>query len=314
MAGRRGRFARRERTSARAEQQVGQIIHHQSSFINSDGFTLIELLVVVGIIALLMAILMPVLSYVRKQAKATVCLSNLRQWGTIFALFLEDNEGRIPRLPLEEGDSALSFLRGIYITRGTDPNQAGRYNSVRTERIACCPSATRPGGFGTFTNTANGQVYLEGTLGSTFTAWEITRPAPSFRMSYGLNSNIFSIGFDDIRGERSIATPYTYLFNIRGRGHMPLLLDCAQPSCSLISDILPPPKREPSGTSGEVCINRHEGAVNVLFLDMGVKKVGLKGLWTLKWSYRFNPNGRWTKAGGVKPEDWPQWMRHFQDY
>jgi len=50
------------------------------SFINPKGFTLIELLVVTAMIALLMAILMPSLQRVRRQAKALGCQANLRQW------------------------------------------------------------------------------------------------------------------------------------------------------------------------------------------------------------------------------------------
>jgi hypothetical protein len=47
---------------------------------------------------------------------------------------------------------------------------------------------------------------------------------------------------------------------------------------------------------------------------MSVRPVGLKELWTLRWSPDFDTAGRWTLAGGVKPEDWPQWMRGFKDY
>jgi prepilin-type processing-associated H-X9-DG protein len=62
------------------------------------------------------------------------------------------------------------------------------------------------------------------------------------------------------------------------------------------------------------CRNRHSGHINGLFLDWSVRKVGLKELWTLKWHREYNTRGPWTKAGGVKPEDWPQWMRGFKDY
>ena len=61
------------------------------------GFTLIEFLVVIAIIALLMAIMMPALQRVKRQAKAAACQSNVRQWGFIFRLYANDNEGELPQ-------------------------------------------------------------------------------------------------------------------------------------------------------------------------------------------------------------------------
>ncbi|UCE49691.1 MAG: hypothetical protein JSW47_05995, partial [Phycisphaerales bacterium] len=62
------------------------------------------------------------------------------------------------------------------------------------------------------------------------------------------------------------------------------------------------------------CINRHDGFINMLFMDWSTRKVGLKELWTLKWYVRCNTGGAWTRAGGIRPDEWPEWMRSFKDY
>ncbi|KPL23365.1 MAG: hypothetical protein AMJ75_06270 [Phycisphaerae bacterium SM1_79] len=63
-----------------------------------------------------------------------------------------------------------------------------------------------------------------------------------------------------------------------------------------------------------VCINRHNGYINGLFMDWTVRKIGLKELWTLNWHRGYDTSGPWTKAGLVQPSDWPEWMRRFKDY
>ena len=74
-----------------------------------SGFTLIELLVVIAIIALLMAILMPALSRVKKQAQTVACMSNVKQWSLCWHMYLEDSGGLFP------GGDVLSFegKRGV---------------------------------------------------------------------------------------------------------------------------------------------------------------------------------------------------------
>ena len=72
------------------------------------GFTLIELLVVIAIIALLMGILMPVLGKARKQARATTCLSGLKQIGLAATLYAQDYDWFIPRG--STGSSTIWFM------------------------------------------------------------------------------------------------------------------------------------------------------------------------------------------------------------
>ena len=68
------------------------------------AFTLIELLVVIAIIALLMAILMPALNAVRKQARSNVCQSNLRQLCLAMNLYALDHEDKTMPFSHQSGE------------------------------------------------------------------------------------------------------------------------------------------------------------------------------------------------------------------
>ncbi|HOS43019.1 MAG TPA: prepilin-type N-terminal cleavage/methylation domain-containing protein [Armatimonadota bacterium] len=61
------------------------------------GFTLIELLVVIAIIAILAAILFPVFARAREKARATACLSNVRQIVVAMQMFVQDNQEQFPQ-------------------------------------------------------------------------------------------------------------------------------------------------------------------------------------------------------------------------
>jgi general secretion pathway protein G len=77
------------------------------------GFTIIELLVVIGIAAVLLGLLLPALSSVRRSAGGLTCESNLRQWAMAMILYANDNNGYLARRGQGVGPTYL-------VTRPTD--------------------------------------------------------------------------------------------------------------------------------------------------------------------------------------------------
>jgi len=255
---------------------------------NGKGFTLIELLVVIAIIALLMAILMPALNRVKKQAKAVACQTNLRQWALVFLIYMDENDGYFAY-----GDSSGRW-RWVLQAQHRD-----RKLSV------CCPEASNPdrhtGTFGTWGAESLDADYV----------------AQQDYGSYGINRWVYNRKADQPQ------EGYFKTRNVQGTNQIPLFLDCSWYGAGPLDYDYPPEYEGHTESSTghwrgdnmrRFCLNRHNAATNGAFLDFSVRRIGLKELWTSKWSRNFETNNYWTKAGGVMPGDWPGWMSNFKDY
>lgn len=74
----------------------GKASIRQTARATHSGFTLIELLVVIGIIAVLMAVLLPALSRAKGLAQSVACLNHLRQLQTCWLMYANDHDGTLP--------------------------------------------------------------------------------------------------------------------------------------------------------------------------------------------------------------------------
>src|SRR5262245_49707888 len=72
------------------------------------AFTLVELLVVIGIIAILIAVLLPALRTAREHALSVQCLSNLRACGQILYLYANQNKGMFPPSALQSPETLVN--------------------------------------------------------------------------------------------------------------------------------------------------------------------------------------------------------------
>ena len=128
------------------------MIRGRSNAITSlRAFTLVELLVVIGIIALLLAILLPALSRVREASNRAKCLANIAELGRAVLLYAHDNKDHLPDAGSGNAPDALMSPRAVglpaWSTFGPDTyvlpsigQLLGKYLNNDT-RLWSCPSA-----------------------------------------------------------------------------------------------------------------------------------------------------------------------------
>ncbi|MCK4293286.1 MAG: type II secretion system protein [Planctomycetes bacterium] len=269
------------------------------------AFTLVELLVVIAVIALLMAILMPALQKVRRMGRATVCRSNVRQWGLIFHLYAQDNESKLPQ---SIAGGSLTAQEAYWIV--------STLSYYKAKDIRMCPS----------TKVIRGPV--DRSHGGTLAAWG---PFPSGGSgdwwadfdtgSYGLNEWCACPPSDSGSYWGFPAKDAWRTVDAKGANRVPLFLDCVYVDAFPLHDDGPldfePPPYEWQNSWGDwptnamrlFCIDRHDGGINGVFLDGSVGKIPLRALWKLKWHRSFDVNGPWTK----RHSRWPDWLLRYRD-
>ncbi|HXD01638.1 MAG TPA: type II secretion system protein [Verrucomicrobiae bacterium] len=279
--------------------QTSQILKSetQNSRPRHRGFTLIELLVVIAIIGILASLLLPVLSAAKLRAKRTQCISNLHQWVVAFTLYA--------------GDNADSMPMGWNNANGAWMVALSNFNA--NAQVDFCPMATVTRD--TLPNmwTAVGPNLAWGTMGNG--AYPVMTPWGRQGMagSYGINGWMYN-------PPTPPATPDEYWRKLGataqyGAGNVPVFADCMWDGSDCTPMDMPPtaPNVETgNGGISDFAILRHPNSKfpeNIAFADNSIRIVGIKQLWSLKWSPDFD-----TTYAASQPQNrfWPKWMNGYQ--
>lgn len=217
----------------------------------------------------------------RKRAREVVCQANLHRWHDIFQGYIDPN-GRF--VSGDKGTPGFWWVK--YLSE--------EHKDWKRTKIWFCPAASTP------VMTADGHSVQRPMI---FRAWGIYRGTGlgpnGISGSYGLNGYVILIAGGLYESGVSAKDGWQDLREVLNGNTVPMFVD------ALRYDLWPLPTDTAasnefaawsSNMMARCCINRHDAAVNCLFVDGSVRKVGLKELWTLKWHQSFNTAGPWTRG------------------
>jgi hypothetical protein len=230
-----------------------------------------------------MAILLPALHRAKDQARAVICLHNLRQWGLTTGQYATEHDGLLWRESYPQGGQVRT-VPGDWMGM-----LAPYYQDV--DEIRLCPSATKP-------SRDDQTTEMRGDISH---SWGRPRQAsdPSSRDfiskgafwgSYGMNRWIT----DPLDADRRY---WKYAFE-KNTAHIPVFVDCIHwhlrprdtdrlPTRPLVifSDF---PENGQGGTQiWRTFLERHNGATQGCFLDGSAHKIPLWTLWNQRWHREF---------------------------
>ncbi len=235
----------------------------------SDAFTLIELLTVIAIIGILAAIIIPTVGSVRNKAKSLKCTQQLRTWGQAVRVFTNDNKGDIALTmnvgtpTNNEGPGKLysSYLGSARVSGESIGVTGNSMDSM--DYFSTCPTLDRTN------DTSGGAV-------NTRRSYSFIKPDGAKRITGG---NKF--------GRTNITVDYYNLGSARGSSRLILMIEAKDPATSGCLDCTSlssfgtaiATNVKPILVKTEAAIEvRHNGVVNVLFLDGSVRQMRLTEL------------------------------------
>jgi len=273
---------------------------------SKTAFTNKDIYVLLVCIIFLLATLGAVSERGRKRAMEAVCLANLYHWGNIYERYTNENDGDFPG---GTHYNPAPGVRGVWFLVfapyfGDNPN------------LMLCPCASRP------------VESLDDSF--TFRAWIAHLGGKIYVGSY--NENSWTCSREDLAAPSPSRPQDFYWRNVAGvknKSNIPVLADGRHFDAWPRHYDEPPPYPDSSGIGYMhppemwlFCIDRHNGGINMLFMDWSARKVGLKELWTLKWHREFDTEEWLTLAaydGDIEAyravwNEYAPWMSNFKDY
>ncbi|MHC4075993.1 MAG: hypothetical protein ACYSRZ_06220, partial [Planctomycetota bacterium] len=220
--------------------------------------------------------------------------SQEKQWGGFFSMYTDDFDG--------------SFMAGRFSGNWRDEWWAVLEPYYKDRTLLCCPMANNPDkqakdGYGNY-----------GTWGPSWfpTPGKGPNAGITFYGSYAMNAWVCNPTFkagqtsSDLRDSANQAK-YWKSINVKGQSAIPLLGDAwwdqAWPEAE---DWIPSYVGEWEGTGDDMahfCIKRHDGIINMLFMDYSVRKIKIPELWDFPWHRGFNFEDAPTEY------DFPVWIK-----